>query len=92
MHRAQQALVNLGFAVEVNEIANLSSDELGEAGYSSWFAGGRGVGADPQETTSNLLPLRSSLDGVVVDRKAVAGEVVDSKRRCLMWPILRGCG
>ncbi len=34
---------------------------------------------DAQETTSNLLPLRSSLDGVVVDRKAVDGEVVDSK-------------
>ncbi len=79
MHRAQQALVNLGLPVEADEIVNLNSDELAKRVRFLGLPRDLVSGLDPQETTSNLLPLRSSLDGVVVDRKAVEGEVVDSK-------------
>lgn len=79
MHRAQQALVNLGLPVEVDEIVNLNSDELAKRVRFLGLPADVVSGLDPQETTSNLLPLRSSLAGVVVDRKAVEGEVVDSK-------------
>jgi cobalt-zinc-cadmium efflux system membrane fusion protein len=79
MHRAQQALVNLGLPVEADEIANLNSDELAKRVQFLGLPPEVVAGLDPQETTSNLLPLRSSLAGVVVDRKAVEGEVVDSK-------------
>jgi cobalt-zinc-cadmium efflux system membrane fusion protein len=79
MHRAQQALVNLGLPVEADEIANLNSDELAKRVQFLGLPPDVVAGLDRQETTSNLLPLRSSLAGVVVDRKAVEGEVVDSK-------------
>jgi cobalt-zinc-cadmium efflux system membrane fusion protein len=79
MRRAQQALVNLGLSVEADEIVNLNSDELAKRVQFLGLPADLVSGLDPQETTSNLLPLRSSLDGVVVDRKAVDGEFVDSK-------------
>ena len=80
LHRAQQALVNLGLPVDADEFANLSSDEIAKRiQFLGLPAELCRAGLDAQVTTSNLLPLRSSLDGVVVDRKAVEGEVVDSK-------------
>jgi cobalt-zinc-cadmium efflux system membrane fusion protein len=79
MRRAQQALVNLGLPVELDEIVNLNSDELAKRVQFLGLPADVVSGLDPHETTSNLLPLRSSLAGVVVERKAVEGEVVDSK-------------
>jgi cobalt-zinc-cadmium efflux system membrane fusion protein len=79
MRRAQQALVNLGLPIEADEIVNLNSDELAKRVQFLGLPADVVSGLDPRETTSNLLPLRSSLDGVVVGRKAVEGEVVDSK-------------
>ena len=35
---------------------------------------------DPATTTSNLIPIRSPLDGIVVERDVVAGEVIDHTR------------
>ena len=60
MHRAQQALVNLGLPVEVDEIVNLNSDELAKRVRFLGLPAEVVSGLDPQETTSNLLPLRSS--------------------------------
>jgi cobalt-zinc-cadmium efflux system membrane fusion protein len=95
VHRAQQALVNLGLPVEAGEIASLNSDELAKRIQLLGLPADIVAGLDAQATTSNLLPLRSSLDGVVVDRKAVEGEVVDSKSALFdvadtsrMWLIL----
>jgi cobalt-zinc-cadmium efflux system membrane fusion protein len=79
MHRAQQALVNLGLPVEADEIVNMSSDQLAKRVQFLGLPSEVVAGLDPRETTSNLLPLRSSLAGVVVERRAVDGEVVDSK-------------
>jgi cobalt-zinc-cadmium efflux system membrane fusion protein len=79
VRRAQQALVNLGLPVEVEEILNLNSDELANRIQLLGLPSDVASSLDVRVTTSNLLPLRSSLDGVVVDRKAVEGEVVDSK-------------
>jgi cobalt-zinc-cadmium efflux system membrane fusion protein len=79
LHRAQQGLVNLGLPIEANEFASLRSDEIARRIQFLGLPPELVAGLDAQVTTSNLLPLRSSLDGVVVDRKAVEGEVVDSK-------------
>lgn len=35
---------------------------------------------DPEKTTSNLIPVRASADGVIVTRDVVAGEVVDMQK------------
>jgi cobalt-zinc-cadmium efflux system membrane fusion protein len=74
---AQQALANLGLPVNVAELAPLATEEIADrirflglpADLISRLAG--------ETVTSNLFPLRSPLDGVVVSRNAVAGEVVD---------------
>jgi len=62
--------VNLGLPVELEEIVNLNSDETRETVTVSGVCRRSCVGPlAPQETTSNLLPHASSLDGVVVDRR-----------------------
>jgi len=79
LHRAQQALVNLGLPLDANELAGLNADQLARQiqllGLPADLANGPNAGT----LSSNLLPVRSSLDGVVVERRAVDGEVVDVK-------------
>jgi cobalt-zinc-cadmium efflux system membrane fusion protein len=79
LHRAQQALVNLGLPVEAEEFANMKADEIAKRVQFLGLPQEIVAELDASVTTSNLLPLRSSLDGVVVSRNAVEGEVVDSK-------------
>jgi cobalt-zinc-cadmium efflux system membrane fusion protein len=73
---AEQTLVNLGLAVRADEFAELSPEQIAERiqflGLPSEIVAS--IGGEP--ATSNLLPLRSPLDGTVVDRKLVSGEVV----------------
>lgn len=76
--RAQQALANLGLPVELEELRQLSYEEqatrLRQLGLDDFHQShGR-----PQITTANLLPIRSPIDGVVVERRIVAGEVVET--------------
>jgi membrane fusion protein, heavy metal efflux system len=75
---AQQALANLGLAVRVADYAELGTDEI--AGRIQYLGLPAEVVAqlDELSSTSNLFPLRSPLDGVVVDCKVVPGEVVDT--------------
>lgn len=80
MNRAQQALVNLGLPVESDELANLPADQLARRIQFLGLPGDVVSELSARGTTSNLVPLRSSLDGVVVERNAVEGEVVDSKQ------------
>ena len=77
---ARQALVNLGFVVPADSFgaANIEdvSREIQFLGIppelsSTW---------DRATSTSSLFPLRASLDGVVVERSVVEGEVVDTAR------------
>jgi membrane fusion protein, heavy metal efflux system len=79
LNRTQQALVNLGLPLDADADANLSTDQITQRIRFLGLPPEMVAELDPQGTTSNLLPLRSSLDGVVVDRKAVEGEVVDNK-------------
>ena len=78
LHQAQQALVNLGLPIEAGEFADLSSSEI--AKRLQLFGLPEELASNPTAPiTSNLLPLRSSLDGVVIARNVVEGEVVDNK-------------
>jgi cobalt-zinc-cadmium efflux system membrane fusion protein len=76
----QQALINLGFTVATEELKGLSEDKL--ALHLQFLSLPKTVtdGLDPRRTTANLLPVTSPLDGVVVSREVVAGEVVDTSR------------
>lgn len=77
---AQQALVNLGLPIDVEEVDGLKTDEIV---HRIQFLGlpAELVGSlDPKTTTTNLLPIVSPLEGVVVSREVVAGEVVDAAK------------
>lgn len=82
---AVQSLVNLGFSVRADEFAELSTDDIADriqflglpSDTVSDFVN-NGTGFDGNGASSNLFPLRTPLEGVVVGRNVVAGEVVDT--------------
>ncbi len=75
---AQQTLVNFGLPVVLDELRELSEPELANrlrfVGIPDNFVSA----LSREEATSNLLPVRASLDGEVVARNVVTGEVVDT--------------
>jgi cobalt-zinc-cadmium efflux system membrane fusion protein len=77
---AQQSLANLGLLVNVGQLRGLSEEKLAERlrllGLPRQFL--QQVG--PGEMTANLLPLKAPMDGTIVTRQVVAGEVVDASR------------
>jgi membrane fusion protein, heavy metal efflux system len=74
---AQQTLTNLGMPVDLAPFEHLSTEQIGNQiqflGVPASFVSEHGI-----NPTSNLFPLRSPLDGIVVDCKIVPGEAVDS--------------
>jgi len=78
--RAQQALVNLGLPTNMEELRGLPEEKL--ARHLRFLGLPEPVVErfNPTETTSNLLPVKAPLDGIIVARQVVAGEVVDAVR------------
>ncbi len=76
---AQQALTNLGLPIQTESLKAVPEDQLADR---LRFLGLPKTLSDSFDarTTGNLLPVRSPLDGVVVSRDVVAGEVVDSSK------------
>lgn len=77
---AQQALGNLGLAVNVEQLRALSEEKLAERLRLLGLPESVAAHLGPNETTTNLLPVTAPIDGVVVARHVVAGEVVDTSR------------
>lgn len=75
---AQQALANLGLAVRTADYAELDTDEIARRIQYLGLPANVVAQLDELTSTSNLFPLRSPLDGIVVDCKVVPGEVVDT--------------
>ena len=73
---AQQTLVNLGFAVRSGDFADLDTEQIAQRMRLLGLPDDAMGDAVSEFITSNLYPLRSPLDGVVISRKAVPGEVV----------------
>ncbi|GIW78945.1 MAG: hypothetical protein KatS3mg105_0752 [Gemmatales bacterium] len=84
---AQQALANLGLPIHLGEFLDSVSTPRGARSEEKLLSQLRFLGIpaalqsqlDPKNATSNLLPVRSPLDGVIVSRHVVTGEVVDTK-------------
>ncbi|MFN0051388.1 MAG: efflux RND transporter periplasmic adaptor subunit [Planctomycetales bacterium] len=74
---AQQALINLGFPVDLADLENLSDEQLGEQMHFLGIPPVLAETLDPRQTTANLIPLMASFDGVVIGHELVVGEVVD---------------
>lgn len=78
--RAQQALVNLGLPVEVESLRGLAEAEVVQRLRFLGLPESVAAELAPHTTTANLIPLCAPLDGVVIERQVVAGEVVDTSR------------
>ncbi len=76
----RQALINLGLPVDLQALR--AADDAQRVAQLQFLGLPESIAAelDPATTTSNLLPVRSPLDGRVVERSTVAGEVVDTSR------------
>jgi cobalt-zinc-cadmium efflux system membrane fusion protein len=73
----QQTLINLGLPAKPDDLTGLSTEE---AARRIQFLGLPSSGLpslQPETASSNLLPITAPLDGFVIAREVVAGEVVD---------------
>lgn len=75
---AHQTLVNLGMDVRLGDFDGLDTEQTADRIRFLGLPPKIANQLDAEATTSNLFPLRSPLDGTIVDRHVVAGEVVDT--------------
>lgn len=75
---SQQLLTNLGFSTDADSFADLSVAEISERLRMLGVPDDIAAALDAKVATSNLFALRSPIEGVVVERDLVAGEVVDT--------------
>lgn len=77
---AQQALVNLGLPVDAEDVKDLTEKQIAAHVRFLGLPDTLRQSLDSKTTTGNLLPMKAPLDGVIVAREVVAGEVVDSAK------------
>ena len=75
-----QALTNLGLPLDEAQVRALTADQLKAKLHLLGLPATVAATLDPKTATSNLLPLVSPMDGRVMSRDVVAGEVVDATR------------
>lgn len=75
---AEQALKNLGIAVEAEVFLGMTPKQQNQKMQFLGLPKSVAVTLDSNTTTGNLIAVRASLDGFVVDRSVVEGEMVDS--------------
>jgi cobalt-zinc-cadmium efflux system membrane fusion protein len=72
----QQAMLNLGLPVRLEELQKLPDDQLARQLRLLGLPEGVARELDPDTLTANLLPLTAPFDGQVVERNVAVGEVV----------------
>jgi len=77
---AQQTLLNLGLPVDLELLRSLSRGQRLEQLRFLGIPTHHTEHLAASETTANLLPVTTPLDGVIVSRDVVAGEAVDASR------------
>jgi len=77
---SEQALANLGLTIDAADLSGLSKEEVWGRLRFLALPDDLARRFSSQTSTANLLPVRSPINGVVIDRQVVAGEVVDSAR------------
>lgn len=92
---AEQALANLGLTVDASAFAGLTKQQLVNELRFLGFPQPLAEQFRAETATANLIPVRSPMDGVIVERNVVPGEVVDPTRTLFevadpsrMWLIL----
>jgi len=79
LQSAQQTLVNLGFTVRAEQFAGADTDEITRQIQLLGVPPELVSTLDQTPTTSNLIPVRSPLDGIIIGRNVVEGDVIDPK-------------
>ena len=77
---AQQALANLGLPVNIEQLRGLPDEKLAQYLRLLGLPDNHVQHLSPNETTANLLPVKAPMDGIIVVRQVVAGEMVDASR------------
>ncbi|HJT77373.1 MAG TPA: efflux RND transporter periplasmic adaptor subunit, partial [Gemmataceae bacterium] len=80
LFNAQQALLNLGLPVRLRDVEDLPEDRLARHLRFLGLPDAVVKDLDPETSTANLLPLTAPFDGVVVQRDAAPGEIVEGNR------------
>ncbi len=75
-----QALTNLGLPLDEAEVRPLTPAQLKARLQLLGLPAGVAASIDPKTASTNLLPLVAPMDGLIVSREVVAGEVVDVAR------------
>jgi cobalt-zinc-cadmium efflux system membrane fusion protein len=75
---AQQLLANLGLHVKADDFDSLDTTAIARRIHFLGLPEDIASRLDATATTSNLFPIRSPLDGLIIERHVVAGEVVDA--------------
>ncbi len=78
LFNSQQALVNLGLPIQLEEVVDLNESELVQRLRLLGLPPELVSRVDPSSTTANLVPLLSPFQGVVIGHDVVKGEVVSS--------------
>lgn len=79
LQSAQQTLANLGFMVRAEQFAGADTDEITRQIQLLGVPPELVSTLDHTPTTSNLIPVRSPLNGIIIGRNVVEGEVIDPK-------------
>jgi len=77
---AQQTLQNLGLPVDAEQLRGLPEAELVDRLRRLGLPESIAHEFNSSDPTGNALPIRAPMDGVIVARQVVAGEVVDASR------------
>lgn len=77
---AEQALVNLGFQLTIDEFTGLPEDEVNLRLRTLGFDGELLTAIGKSTSSSNLLPICSPIDGVIIENDAALGESVSSEK------------
>ncbi len=80
VRRAAQALDNLGLHVEIEELKQVDEEQRGEFLRLLGIPDELRAELKDSAVANNLIPLVASLDGIVIQRATVRGEVVDSSK------------
>lgn len=80
LQAAEQLLVNLGLPVRLTDFSEADTEAIATQIQFLGLPDELVASLDARSTTSNLFPLRAPLDGVIVTRNVVEGEVVDVSR------------
>lgn len=95
VHKAIQALVNLGLPISRADVRDQTADQLSRRIQFLGLSSGITAQLDARQTTTNLIPVIAHRDGIVVTRDVVAGEVIDRSETLLtvvdtseMWLLL----